>query len=40
MRMLNSAEMMVVAGGDGALPPCPPCPPAGCPMGDDVDITG
>ena len=40
MRMLNSAEMMVVVGGDGALPPCPPCPPAGCPMGDDVDITG
>ena len=40
MRMLNSAEMVVVAGGDGALPPCPPCPPAGCPMGDDVDITG
>lgn len=40
MRMLNSAEMMVVAGGDGALPPCPPCPPAGCPWGDDVVIPG
>lgn len=40
MRMLNSAEMTVVSGGYGPLPPCPPCPPDGCPMGDDVDITG
>ena len=40
MRMLNSAEMVVVAGGHGALPPCPPCPPAGCPWGDDVVIPG
>jgi len=32
--------MMMVAGGDGALPPCPPCPPAGCPWGDDVVIPG
>lgn len=37
MRALVTSEIAEVSGG---LNPCPPCPPGGCPIGEEVTVTG